>query len=236
MMATFSQSRIAAFLQEIISKRREEVGLYEEVVDLLRLPPSGRLLEVGCGSGRQLKVVQKRQPTLALFGLDLSEAVIHRAERTLESLDVDLQVGSIEDTDYEDRFFDLVTCFSSMSYWENLVSCFDEIYRILKPGGTTQLIEPQKDVDIDAVVETIKANLADANPLRRVLAANFNKFALKWGRSVGLNLYSAHEIEQIARRSRFAGTDEIKRVSVQNLPIFMGIFLVKHAEGSIQTA
>jgi trans-aconitate methyltransferase len=37
-------------------------------------------LEVGCGTGRQLKVVHERQPGLALFGLDLSEAVIHKAE------------------------------------------------------------------------------------------------------------------------------------------------------------
>lgn len=108
-------------------------------------------MEVGCGTGRQLKVVHERQPGLALFGLDLSEAAIRNAERNLEGLDVDLRAGSIEDADYEDDFFDFVTCFSSMSYWENLVPCFDEIHRILKPGGAAQLVEPQKDVDIDEV-------------------------------------------------------------------------------------
>jgi SAM-dependent methyltransferase len=145
---------------------------------------------------------------------------------------VDLRVGSIEYTDYEDDFFDLVPCFSSMSYWENLTSCIDEIHRILKPAGSGQLIEPQKDVDIDEVVKTIKANLVDANSLRRSLAAQFNKFALKWGRTVGLKLYSEHEIEQIAQSSKFGGRVEVERVSIQNLPIFMRITLVKHLEQS----
>jgi hypothetical protein len=40
-MENFAQSRIAVFLQETISKRREEIGLYDEVVELLDLPEDG---------------------------------------------------------------------------------------------------------------------------------------------------------------------------------------------------
>lgn len=40
-MANFTQSRIAVFLQDPISKRREEIGLYDEVVELLDLPEDG---------------------------------------------------------------------------------------------------------------------------------------------------------------------------------------------------
>ena len=36
-MPSFSQSRIAAKLQDVVSKRREEVGLYKEIAEQLSL-------------------------------------------------------------------------------------------------------------------------------------------------------------------------------------------------------
>jgi ubiquinone/menaquinone biosynthesis C-methylase UbiE len=226
-MSRFGQSRLAAQLQEIVSRRREESGLYAEVVALLELPRSGRLLEVGCGSGRQLKVVRGNRPSLELFGLDLSSPAIRNARRNLAGADVDLHVGSIEHTDYDDNYFDLVTCFASMSYWKSLVACFNEIHRILKPGGAARLVEPHRNIDLDRVVRTIRANLADASALRRFLAVNVNRFGLRWGRRLGLQLYAPDEIRRLAAESRFGQVRRVDRVSVQSLPIFMLIEMAK---------
>lgn len=143
-MVSLSQSRIAAYLQERIARRREEVGLYTEVLDLLQLPEAGRILELVCGSGHQLKILNQRNPGLELYGLDLSAAAIRNAKRNLEGNRVDLHQGSIESTDFEDDFFGVVTCFTSMSYWNYLALCYDEIFRILRPGDSAQLVEPQK--------------------------------------------------------------------------------------------
>ena len=43
-MPGVSQSRIAAKLQDIVARRREEVGLYKEIADELPLADAGRLL------------------------------------------------------------------------------------------------------------------------------------------------------------------------------------------------
>lgn len=59
------------------------------------------------------------------------------------------------------------------------------------------------------------------------MAVNLNKYALKWGRQIGLRLYSSQEIEETAAMSKFVGVDEICMVSLQNLLIFMRISLVK---------
>ena len=90
-----------------------------------------------------------------------------------------------------------------MSYWYNPVSCFNEIFRILKSSGEVHLFEPQKDINLDEVGEIIKENLADKNPLRRFAAVNLNKFGLKRGRTIGLNLYTSEELEEIAHQSHF---------------------------------
>jgi ubiquinone/menaquinone biosynthesis C-methylase UbiE len=231
-MPGFSQSRIAAKLQDIVSARRKEVGLYGEIAEQLPLPETGRLLDVGTGSGLQLQVIYEMMPGLELFGLDLSSAAIQVAHKNLRAIDVDLRVGSIEQTSYPDGFFDVVTCNASMSYWRDPVSCFDEIHRILKPGGTAVLFEPQQDVDIDEVVATIRTNLADEGPLRRWAAATLNRFALRWGHKLGLKLYAVAQVREMVGRSRFGANTSIERVTLQNLPIFMRITLVKLAEGS----
>lgn len=87
-----------------------------EIADQLPLPDRGRLLNIGTGSGLQLRVIHERCPNLGLFGLDLSAASIAVAQRNLKGINVDLRVGSIDQTPYDDGFSDVVTCNASMSY------------------------------------------------------------------------------------------------------------------------
>lgn len=226
-MSIFSQSRLAAILQDFVSSRREEVGLYTEIAEKLPLIGQQRILDVGTGSGLQLKVIHKMEPTIELCGLDLSNAAIVIAQKNLKGLGIDLRAGTIQSTTYEKNFFDIITCHSSMSNWDDLISCYNEIYRILKPGGRAIFFEPQKDIDIKKVVEIIKDNLANANPIRRFLAVNLNKFALQYGRRIGLNLYTVEEVKSLVQQSKFGESARIERATLQNLPIFMRITLTK---------
>ena len=222
-MSAFSRSRIATAIQDVVGRRREEAGLYREIADQLQLPQAGRLLDVGTGTGWQLKVIHEMRPDMQLFGLDVSQHSIRRAKANLQGLPVDLRVSGIEKTTHPDNTFDIVTCNSSMSYWDNLIECFNEIYRILKVGGAAILFEPRKGIDIDQVVKTIHANMADASRLRRFLAVNLNKYGLRFGNRLGLQLYSMQEIRDIANQSRFKDNISTEITTLQNLPIFMRI-------------
>jgi ubiquinone/menaquinone biosynthesis C-methylase UbiE len=224
---SFSQSWIAAKLQEAVAKRREETGLYSDIAALLDLPDTGRLLDIGTGTGLQLRVINDLKPNLELYGLDLSTHAIQLARKYLDHKGVDLRVGNIEGTTYPEYFFDLVTCYSSMSYWENPISCFNEIYRILKTGGAAQLFEPRKNIDIDEAVEIIRKNLEGESKLRIFLATNLNKYGLRRGNRLGLKLYSRSEIEEITRQSDFGDQVSVEPVTIQNLPIFMQISMLK---------
>ena len=223
----FSKSLLAAKLQEFVSIRREDSGLYHEVADALPLPDTGCLLDIGTGTGLQLRVIHQLKPDLELFGLDVSENTIRIAGRYLAPHNVNYSVGSIEKTDFKNGFFNLVTCANSMSYWDNLKACFDEIHRILLPGGSAHLIEPRANIDVDLALETIRENLEGESLIRKFLAVNLNKFALRRGSSVGLHQYTRDEIIHISQESKFGSNVSAESFTLQNLPIFMHITLTK---------
>ena len=228
-MPKFSENKFAAWLQKIVSYRRQESGLYREIAGRLPLDEPARVLDIGTGTGLQLRAVHDRQPSAALYGLDLSAPAIAAARIALSDLDVDLRVGNIAEAPFEDDFFDVVTCNASLSYWEEPRRCFDEIYRILKPGGKALLFEPHRDIDIDSALAQIRENMRDKCPLRRWGAVQLNKFGLSRGSRIGMKLYSRQELIDLARSSSFGENSSVEETSLLNIPIFLCIHLWKPA-------
>jgi SAM-dependent methyltransferase len=226
-MTRFAESKFAAWLQRIVSYRRLESGLYQEIAEKLPLNEKTRVLDIGTGTGLQLRAIQERQPEAKLFGLDLSAGAIEIAQVELHDLKVDLRVGSIAAAPFEDDFFDVITCNASMSYWEDPRGCFNEIFRILRPGGQVMLFEPHRDIDIDAALAQIKENMKDQSPLRRWGAVQLNKFGLQRGSRLGMKLYSRQELVDLARSSSFGDNHSVEETSLLDIPIFVCIHLRK---------
>ncbi len=226
-MASFSSSMFAAWLQKIVSRRREASGLYAEIASRLPLQGAERLLDIGTGTGLQLKVIDEFHPGIELFGLDLSPKAIRQAEIALSGLNADLRAGSIESTQYPDDFFDVITCNASMSYWQNLAACLNEIHRILKPGGEVHLFEPHAEIDIEAALEQIRVNMADQSPLRRWGAVQLNRFGLKKGDRVGMKLYTRTELLAFIRSSSFGENGTVEQTALLKIPVFLWIHLIK---------
>ena len=226
-MTRFSESRIAAWLQTFVSRRREESGLYAEIASYLPLESAQRVLDIGTGTGLQLRAIHQAYPLIDLFGMDLSGAAIDAARKALGDLEVDLRTGSIAGTPYPDGYFDVISCNSSMSYWEDPAACFNEIHRILRPGGTVKLFEPHRDIDLEGALDRIRERMADRSPLRRWGAVQLNKFGLQRGSRVGLNLYSKDELIALAQESSFGQNSAVDQVSLLDIPIFVCIHLWK---------
>lgn len=92
------------------------------------------LLEIGFGSGSQLEMISMSFPRTQLYGIDISEDMLHSAKKRLETRAV-LSSGSIEKTDYPDDFFDTVITTDTCYFWTDAVKALNEIKRITKPGG-----------------------------------------------------------------------------------------------------
>lgn len=63
------------------------------MLDALAVPPGGTVLELGCGTGRNLVLAARRYPAARLYGLDISAAMLETARRSLARAHLDDRVA-----------------------------------------------------------------------------------------------------------------------------------------------
>lgn len=91
-----------------------------------------RLLDAGCGYGHDLPYFAERGA--AVHGIDGSESMIDLARRHNPTLST-LSVQRLQKTNFPDRVFDVVVSQYALHNAVHLTPAFEEMHRILKPGG-----------------------------------------------------------------------------------------------------
>jgi len=120
---------------------------------------AGRLLDVGCGTGRFLREVKTNYPRLDVTGLDLSTHYLAVARDELRPWSrARLVVGAAEAMPFADGQFDAVTCIYLFHELPRDVrrAVVGEIRRVLKPGGMLVFVDslqPGDEPDYDAMLD-----------------------------------------------------------------------------------
>lgn len=108
-------------------------------LQFLPLAADARVLDCGCGGGA-IRRLLRQCPQGIVKGLDYSPVSVEKARRLNEKAIRDgrcmVWKGSVEQIIFADSWFDAVTAFETVYFWPDLLQCFREIYRVLKPGGT----------------------------------------------------------------------------------------------------
>lgn len=109
------------------------------------IEPGEVVLDLGCGAGTDLLVAaQMSGPTGRAIGVDMTPAML---ERTLESAremdlaNVEVHEALIESLPLEDASVDLVISNGVIDLVPDKDVVFDEIDRVLRPGGRVQLAD-----------------------------------------------------------------------------------------------
>ena len=97
-----------------------------------------RLIDIGCGPGAFLSLVQERIPNIQLNALDLSEEMIRETRSRLASNAI-ATVGDAEHMPLESGQYAAVTCNMSIHHYPHPQDALNEMHRILRPGGTLLL-------------------------------------------------------------------------------------------------
>src|SRR5689334_17038333 len=76
----------------------------DELIAELAPPRGGTVLEIGCGTGRNLLAVRRRYPEARLYGLDISEAMLLTARAHAQGQDIAYARADAADFDPQSLF------------------------------------------------------------------------------------------------------------------------------------
>lgn len=116
--------------------------------------PGATILDFGCGAGFDLFVASRLVGKSGLVcGVDLTKEMIDRATSHLDVAGIshyEVRHIDAEVIPYPDNFFDVVISNGVINLSPCKLTCFREIYRVLKPGGRMQFADVLLEHDLPA--------------------------------------------------------------------------------------
>jgi len=108
----------------------------EQVMDGLGLPPGARILDAGCGSGRNMIELARRG---TVTGVELSAPSVEKAR---ERGCGEVVEGSVLDMPFADDSFDLAVSLDVIEHLEDDLGALRELRRTVAPGGALLVTVP----------------------------------------------------------------------------------------------
>lgn len=118
----------------------------DHMITSLEVPTGGSLLEIGCGTGRNLLLAQRHYPTARLFGLDISAEMLatarskfaaHTSQPHLRTADA----TSFSASDFGMDGFDRVMISYALSMIPDWQSAIDRGIDSLAPRGSLHIVD-----------------------------------------------------------------------------------------------
>lgn len=119
---------------EGMEKGHRPVG--EQAIELMALPSTARVLDVGCGNGWATRLMAEKARDGRVAGIDIADEMIRLARETSASLsNVEFRVTSAEKLPFLDGEFTHAFSMESLYYYADIRGALREIKRVLAPGG-----------------------------------------------------------------------------------------------------
>ena len=135
-------SRIAKFYDKM-----EEMMMFNNYRKEVVEKAQGNILEVGIGTGENLKYYKKVQK---VTGIDFSPGMLKIAKEKAEIMDIDveLQEMDIQKMTFSENSFDTIVSNCVFCTVPDPIAGLREVFRVLKPGGKVIFLEHMKSRNI----------------------------------------------------------------------------------------
>ena len=126
-------------------------------VDLLRVRPSDRILEIGFGPGVSLAQLASRASQGFVVGVEHSPVMLAQAARRLRREiaggRVEIRQGTVSALPYPDGVFDKALAVNTLLFWPHPLADLAEVKRVLVPGGSLLVVWQPHGAGSGAAVE-----------------------------------------------------------------------------------
>lgn len=117
--------------------------------DLMDVRPDDQLLEIGFGNGANIELLAERAPSGRVAGAEISTTALEMASkrnaRAISEGRVRLHQASGGALPFDDGSFDRACTVATMYVIANPRAVFEEMYRVLKPGGLAAVTFPVRE-------------------------------------------------------------------------------------------
>ena len=162
----------------------------------------GSVTDIGCGPGYLLQTLAKELPDIKLVGVDVSKEMIERAKAKFDSQGLggraEFKEGASENLPFEDQTPDFIVSTGALHHFADPTLAFNEVYRVLKPGGQMLILDFRRDVPwfffgFIRFVQNVALRIIGLNALRRINEPTGSLLAS----------YTKEEIREIMLKSDF---------------------------------
>jgi len=114
-------------------------NIFKLGMEKIRVNENCRLLDLGFGGGKALKILSKKYENIALFGIDFSGEAIKTGtgnnKKDIKTGKIKLWQADIEKMPFPENYFDIITAFQTHYHWQDMDKKVKEIYRVLNLNG-----------------------------------------------------------------------------------------------------
>jgi ubiquinone/menaquinone biosynthesis C-methylase UbiE len=107
-------------------------------------PANSKILEAGCGTGAQTRIIAIKSPESKFISMDISKTSLSSAKIMIDSLDiknVEFLHGDIFDLKFPDEYFDHIFICFVLEHLHDPVAALNLLKIKLKTGGSITIIE-----------------------------------------------------------------------------------------------
>ncbi len=166
----------------------------------MQLPDAADVLEVAPGPG-YWAIELARLGSYRIVGLDISKTFVRLATENAAQAGVAVTIrqGNASAMPFEPGSFDFVYCRAAFKNFSDPVEAINEMYRVLKPGGTAVIVDLRRDASPKAIAEAV-----DGMELGRI-----NSLLTRWifEHSLLPRAYSPDDFRHMASQTPFRTCD-----------------------------
>jgi ubiquinone/menaquinone biosynthesis C-methylase UbiE len=131
--------RLAGLAMNLVHAKQYKKIIRKFIVNRNCVSEKLTILDIGCGGGKTKSLFSSICKNALIYGLDHSLDMVNLSKRVnksgIKKGTVDILQSDVKNLPYSDNYFDVISAFDTISFWDDIDSAINEIRRVLKPKG-----------------------------------------------------------------------------------------------------